>query len=306
MDKGQIVAEGSPRGADRAATRRARCSRSASRRAPGERVADRRRRPTRRGAARPRADLHATTATRRGRRGTSLAAADSRSSAAARSRTSSSASPAARSSTEDGKPPPAAPRVRALARAVQAVLARLRSGRAPQPAALPRRARRRTRHDRRHSENAPAACRTSTSSRRACSRPPRCIPHDRVELARLGAIKWTRTYYAMTATPLTERDVLFGHQLFVITRVFTASAVLPPGRGGLRGGGTPGGAPRDPGGGARRHRVLVPDGRVRRHAWSDDELSADLPLPDRADVPLLGHVLPGRPDCRWRSSWRRT
>ena len=40
----------------------------------------------------------------------------------------------------------------------------------------------------------------------------------------LGAIKWTRTYYAMTATPLTERDVLIGHQLFVITRVFTASA----------------------------------------------------------------------------------
>src|SRR6185312_8328909 len=39
----------------------------------------------------------------------------------------------------------------------------------------------------------------------------------------LGAIKWTRTYYAMTATPLTERDVLLGHQLFVITRVLTAS-----------------------------------------------------------------------------------
>ena len=40
----------------------------------------------------------------------------------------------------------------------------------------------------------------------------------------MGAIKWTRTYYAMTATPLTERDVLVGHQLFVITRVLTASA----------------------------------------------------------------------------------
>ena len=39
----------------------------------------------------------------------------------------------------------------------------------------------------------------------------------------IGAIKWTRTYYAMTATPLTERDVLIGHQLFVITRVFVAS-----------------------------------------------------------------------------------
>ncbi len=40
----------------------------------------------------------------------------------------------------------------------------------------------------------------------------------------MGAIKWTRTYYAMTATPLSERDVLIGHQLFVITRVLTGSA----------------------------------------------------------------------------------
>jgi lipooligosaccharide transport system permease protein len=40
----------------------------------------------------------------------------------------------------------------------------------------------------------------------------------------LGAIKWTRTYFAMTATPLTERDVLIGHQLFVVTRVLTAGA----------------------------------------------------------------------------------
>jgi lipooligosaccharide transport system permease protein len=39
----------------------------------------------------------------------------------------------------------------------------------------------------------------------------------------MGAIKWTRTYYAMTATPLTERDVLIGHQLFVITRVLTSA-----------------------------------------------------------------------------------
>jgi len=40
----------------------------------------------------------------------------------------------------------------------------------------------------------------------------------------MGAIKWTRTYYAMTATPLTERDVLVGHQLFVVTRVLVSSA----------------------------------------------------------------------------------
>jgi lipooligosaccharide transport system permease protein len=40
----------------------------------------------------------------------------------------------------------------------------------------------------------------------------------------MGAIRWTRTYYAMAATPLNERDILLGHQLFVVTRVLTASA----------------------------------------------------------------------------------
>jgi lipooligosaccharide transport system permease protein len=40
----------------------------------------------------------------------------------------------------------------------------------------------------------------------------------------MAAIKWSRVYYAMIATPLTERDAFVGHQLFVVTRVFTASA----------------------------------------------------------------------------------
>ena len=40
----------------------------------------------------------------------------------------------------------------------------------------------------------------------------------------MGAIKWTRVYYAMIATPLNERDVFVGHQLFVITRIFTSAA----------------------------------------------------------------------------------
>lgn len=40
----------------------------------------------------------------------------------------------------------------------------------------------------------------------------------------MAALKWTRTYHAMTATPLTERDVLLGHQLFVVTRVATGGA----------------------------------------------------------------------------------
>jgi lipooligosaccharide transport system permease protein len=40
----------------------------------------------------------------------------------------------------------------------------------------------------------------------------------------MAAIKWSRTYHAMIATPLTERDAFVGHQLFVLTRVFTSAA----------------------------------------------------------------------------------
>jgi lipooligosaccharide transport system permease protein len=40
----------------------------------------------------------------------------------------------------------------------------------------------------------------------------------------MAAIKWSRVYHAMIATPLTERDAFLGHQLFVLTRVFTSAA----------------------------------------------------------------------------------
>ena len=40
----------------------------------------------------------------------------------------------------------------------------------------------------------------------------------------MAAIKWSRVYHAMIATPLTERDAFVGHQLFVITRVFISAA----------------------------------------------------------------------------------
>lgn len=40
----------------------------------------------------------------------------------------------------------------------------------------------------------------------------------------IAAVKWSRTYHAMIATPLSERDALVGHQLFVVTRVFTSAA----------------------------------------------------------------------------------
>ncbi|HVM69741.1 MAG TPA: ABC transporter permease [Gaiellaceae bacterium] len=40
----------------------------------------------------------------------------------------------------------------------------------------------------------------------------------------MAAMRWSRTYHAMLATPLRIRDVLLGHQLFVATRVLVASA----------------------------------------------------------------------------------
>jgi lipooligosaccharide transport system permease protein len=39
----------------------------------------------------------------------------------------------------------------------------------------------------------------------------------------LSAIRWTRTYLAQLATPLGLRDILLGHQLWVVTRVAVAS-----------------------------------------------------------------------------------
>ena len=40
----------------------------------------------------------------------------------------------------------------------------------------------------------------------------------------LAAMRWSRTYHAMLATPLEVREILLGHQLFVATRVLVASA----------------------------------------------------------------------------------
>ena len=41
----------------------------------------------------------------------------------------------------------------------------------------------------------------------------------------LAAIKWTRQYHAMLATPLRVSDVLFGHQAFIATRLFMTAVV---------------------------------------------------------------------------------
>jgi lipooligosaccharide transport system permease protein len=41
----------------------------------------------------------------------------------------------------------------------------------------------------------------------------------------LSAIKWTRQYHAMLATPLRVRDVVFAHQAFIASRMFTTALV---------------------------------------------------------------------------------
>jgi lipooligosaccharide transport system permease protein len=41
----------------------------------------------------------------------------------------------------------------------------------------------------------------------------------------MSAIRWTRQFYAMLATPLRIRDVVAGHQLYVATRVALASTL---------------------------------------------------------------------------------
>jgi lipooligosaccharide transport system permease protein len=41
----------------------------------------------------------------------------------------------------------------------------------------------------------------------------------------MGAIRWTRQFYAMLATPLRVRDLLIGHQLYALSRVGMAAGI---------------------------------------------------------------------------------
>jgi lipooligosaccharide transport system permease protein len=41
----------------------------------------------------------------------------------------------------------------------------------------------------------------------------------------LSAIKWTRQYHAMLASPLRVRDVLFGHQAFIASRILATATI---------------------------------------------------------------------------------
>jgi lipooligosaccharide transport system permease protein len=41
----------------------------------------------------------------------------------------------------------------------------------------------------------------------------------------MGSFRWTRQYFAMQSTPLGVRDIVLGHQLWMLTRVASTSAV---------------------------------------------------------------------------------
>jgi lipooligosaccharide transport system permease protein len=41
----------------------------------------------------------------------------------------------------------------------------------------------------------------------------------------MGSFKWTRSYYAMAATPLGPASILVGHQLFIATRILVSAIV---------------------------------------------------------------------------------
>ena len=41
----------------------------------------------------------------------------------------------------------------------------------------------------------------------------------------MASFRWTRQYFAMQATPLGARDILFGHQLWMVSRIAATSAV---------------------------------------------------------------------------------
>jgi lipooligosaccharide transport system permease protein len=41
----------------------------------------------------------------------------------------------------------------------------------------------------------------------------------------MAAIRWTRQFHAMLATPLRSRDLLIGHQLYVAARLAVVSAI---------------------------------------------------------------------------------
>ena len=85
----------------------------------------------------------------------------------------------------------------------------------------------------------------------------------------LSAIKWSRQYHAMLASPLRVGDVLIGHQAFIAFRMLMTASVSRRDRR-IRGR-TPRSDPRDSRRRARRNRVCGTDRRVG--AYTENEAS---------------------------------
>ena len=108
----------------------------------------------------------------------------------------------------------------------------------------------------------------------------------------LSAIKWDRQYHAMLATPLRVRDVMLGHQAFFAFRLLLTATRLLRRHHGVRRGRLAARGARDPGHRARR---AVVHGATRRLGGAHGDrgvVRRDLPVRDPPDVPLLGDVLP--------------
>ena len=225
MDRGTIAEEGSPLELIRRLSTREVVELRFAERGAGRRRADvRRPGRARRGAAGPAAALHRRRRRARARRARAAASAErARAPLDARGRLPPTHR-AARSSTDGVR----APRVRVLGRTRTAASGAARRHEHPQPGALPDGARRRARQARQQ-RRAPARHPVPRLRRaRACSPRRRC--RSRRSSRRIpvhGAIRWTRQYHAMLATPLRVRDLVVGHLLYVATRVAIGRRDLP-------------------------------------------------------------------------------
>ena len=114
----------------------------------------------------------------------------------------------------------------------------------------------------------------------------------------MGAIKWNRQYHAQLATPLRVVDVLAGHLLFVVLRLFDHRHGVPRHHGGVRRVASPWAVLCIPVGVAHRARLRAGHLRVRRDPGERQRVRDAVPVRHRADVPVLRHVLPGLPAAR--------
>ena len=109
----------------------------------------------------------------------------------------------------------------------------------------------------------------------------------------MAAIRWTRQFHAMLATPLRIRDVIAGHQLYVASRVAFVSAVYLGIIAAF-------GAVKSPEALAAWPVAIIlglafsaPVSAMGAWLQQRRGLQRALPLRHHADVPLLRDVLPG-------------